>query len=317
MKYRVLGRTGLTVSEIGFGAWAIGGNAYGNSYGPTDDNESIRAMIASLQNGCNFYDTADVYGYGHSEELIGEMVSHIDRSQLIIATKVGGDFYSGRVTMNFHPDYIRYAVSRSLERLNTDYIDLYQLHNPSLAQIKDGEIFEVMQELKDAGVIRFIGITIDDAIEGIEAIKWDVVDCIQVVYNIFEHDPEADLFPYAEENNIGIIAREPLANGLLTGKYNENSYFPFGDIRHAWPTSFISHRARAAQNLRPLLSGEINSLTKLSLKFTLSDEAVSTVIPGCKTVDQTLENFSSSDLRDLNRDELEKIYALYKRRFYV
>lgn len=317
MKYRVLGRTGLKVSEIGFGAWAIGGNAYGNSYGPTDDDESIRALLTSFDYGCNFIDTSDTYGYGHSEELIGQVASQIDRSRLIIATKVGGDFYSGRIRMNFHPGYIRFAINQSLKRLNTDYIDLYQLHNPSLKLIKNGEIFEVMRELKQSGKIRYIGITIDDAVEGIEAIKWEGVDTIQVVYNLFEQEPEIELFPFAELNNIGIIAREPLANGLLTGIYDENSFFPAGDIRHAWPTSFISDRTRAVQNLRPLLSDEIDTLAKLSLKFTLAETAVSTVIPGCKTVDQTMKNFSSSDLRYLTCEELKLISCLYQRRFNV
>ena len=317
MKYRTLGKTGLRVSELGFGSWAIGGNAYGNSYGPTDDQESLQALIAAINQGCNFIDTADVYGYGHSEKLIGEIVSRVDRKSLILATKVGGDFYSGRVIMNFSADYIRFAISQSLKRLKTDYIDLYQLHNPSLELIKDGEVFEVMRELQAEGKIRYFGVTIDDPVEGIEAIRWKGVDTLQVVYNLFEQDASDELFKIAEERNIGLIAREPLANGLLTGKYNENSYFPFGDIRHAWPVSFISHRARAAQKLTPLLSDEIDTLVKLSLKFAMSDTAISTVIPGCKTIGQVMENFSSSDLRYLFEDELSLISQLYKRRFNV
>lgn len=316
MKYRVLGKTGLKVSEVGFGAWAIGGNKYGNSYGPTDDNESLKAIAYAIKQGCNFFDTADVYGFGHSEALIGKLVPEVNREDLILATKVGGDFYSGRVKINFSRDYIRFALEQSLKRLNTDYIDLYQLHNPSFELIRDGYIFEVMKELQKEGWIRFFGICIDEDTEGIEAIKHGV-DTIQVVYSVFERDPEKYLFDIADNCNIGIIAREPLDNGLLTGKYTENTYFPPGDIRHLWPVSFFRIRALAAQSLRPLLSEDINTLTKLALKFVLSNNSVGTVIPGCKTLDQTIENMGISYLRELFYEEIEKIHKLYNKKFNV
>src|SRR5947209_10943562 len=131
MKYRVLGKTVLKVSEVGFGAWAIGGNAHGNSYGPTDDKQSLSAIGRALELGCNFFDTADVYGHGHSESLLGAALRDV-RDQVFIATKVGGNFYDGDVHMDFTPAHLRFAVERSLERLRTDHIDLLQLHNPSI-----------------------------------------------------------------------------------------------------------------------------------------------------------------------------------------
>src|SRR5437763_865915 len=138
MKSRILGRTGLKVSEIGFGAWAIGGNAHGNSYGPTDDAESVAAVRRAIELGVNFVDTADVYGWGHSEEILGEALQN-RRDDVHIATKVGGDFYHGGVRMNFDPGYIAFALERSLKRLRTDHVDVYQLHNPPAEMIGNPE----------------------------------------------------------------------------------------------------------------------------------------------------------------------------------
>ena len=174
-----------------------------------------------------------------------------------------------------------------------------------------------MHELKQQGKIRFFGIAIDDSVEGIEAMKWEGVDTIQVVYNLFDPEAADELFPYAERENIGIIAREPLANGLLTGKYNENTYFPPGDIRHAWPVSYIGYRTRATQSLTPLLNDEIDSFAKLSLKFVLANDSVGTVIPGCKNASQAMEDIGVSNLRDLTPLELDYLNKLYHKRFNV
>ncbi|MFN8673406.1 MAG: aldo/keto reductase [Candidatus Sericytochromatia bacterium] len=317
MKYRVLGRTGLKVSEIGFGGWAIGGNKYGNSYGSTDDNESLKAVLKSIDLGCNFFDTADLYGRGKSEEILGQAINQIKREDVIIADKVGADFYGGMTKMNFKPDYIKFALENSLKRLNTDYLDIYQLHNPTLEQIKDGSIFETMQELKEKGYIRAIGLCIDDAEEGTEALKFNIVDTIQVVYNIFEQAPDDELFPFTSNYNIGIIAREPLSNGLLTGLYNENSFFPAGDFRHTWPVSYIRSRTQAAANLKVLLNDKTDTLIKLALKFVLMNKNIGTVIPGCKYENHAIENMSVSDLPLLSDEELNKIDDFYFKRFGV
>ena len=151
---RTLGRTGLSVGEIGFGAWAIGGNEFGNSYGPTDDAESMRAIRRALELGCNFFDTADVYGHGHSESLLGEALQDV-RETVIIATKVGADFYKPDLRLDFTPGYLRFAVQRSLERLRTDRIDLLQLHNPPMTLISATGTWEPLEEMKREGLIRF------------------------------------------------------------------------------------------------------------------------------------------------------------------
>lgn len=306
MNYRRLGRSDLIVSEIGFGAWAIGGDAHGNSYGPTDDAESLAAVKRALDLGCNFFDTADVYGWGHSEELLGRALKGV-RKEVVIATKVGGDFYSGRVRMNFSPDYIRFALERSLERLQTDYIDLYQLHNPTLEMIKEGSVFEPMERLKEEGKIRFYGVSIFPPIEGVEAIRRKLPDAIQVVYNIFSPEPALELFPLAIKEGVGIVAREPLANGMLTGKYRADSKFPATDIRCAWPRGYLKARVEAADRLKPIAARHSLTLAQLALKFVLSHSAVSAAIVGIKTAKQAEENLAASDGRHLSDEEQVEI----------
>ena len=168
MKKRKLGKTGLEVSELGFGCWAVGGT----SYGPTDDQESLKAFAYAHDQGINFFDTADTYGHGHSEELLGETFKESSkRLQVILASKVGWDFYHGGSKKNFGSDYIRFACGQSLKRLKTDFIDLYQLHNPIMEEIEEGSIFKVLSELKREGKIRHWGVSIHLAREGAVVIQ--------------------------------------------------------------------------------------------------------------------------------------------------
>ncbi|HVO33341.1 MAG TPA: aldo/keto reductase, partial [Elusimicrobiota bacterium] len=210
MKKRAFGSTGLDVSEIGFGAWAIGGNAFGNSYGPTDDAESLQAIRAALELGCTFFDTADVYGHGHSEELLAQGLG-ARRRDVVVATKGGSDFYHEPARLNFTESHLAFAVDQSLQRLRTDYIDLYQLHNPPFSLIESGRLFEPLEKLKTQGKIRFYGISIHEPQEGLLAIKMGRPASIQVVYNYLRRDAAEELFPRALAEGVAIIAREPLA----------------------------------------------------------------------------------------------------------
>ncbi|HEX2911264.1 MAG TPA: aldo/keto reductase [Chloroflexia bacterium] len=311
MKYRTLGRTGLKVSELGFGSWAVGGNQHGNSYGATDDTASLEAITVSCELGCNFFDTADVYGYGHSEEILGRGLSRIGKlNEVIIATKVGANFSGGQTVIDFSARHIREAIDASLKRLGRDYIDLYQLHNPSRQFIIDGTVFEVLDELKAAGKIRYYGVSVHSVAEGMACLKQGKADTIQIVYNIFSllqsENPAEQLLPLCLENNIGVIAREPLANGFLTGKQTTSTAYEPGDIRASWPHNYRDHKVRLTRSLQFLEQPE-RTMAQAALRFVLDEPAVSTAIVGIKTAEQARENFAASDLPGFSRAEQERL----------
>ncbi len=314
MRKRKLGNTGIEVSEIGFGAWAIGGNQHGNSYGPTDDHVSVAAVKEALELGCTFFDTADVYGHGHSEHLLGSALG-ARRRDAVVATKVGFDFSGPVPRLRFNPDYIRTALECSLMRLGTGYVDLYQLHNPPPAALRSGEAFEVLDKLKEEGKIRAAGISIFAPEEGMDAIRRFAPDAVQVVHNAFNPVAADRLFPAAARSGTGIVAREPLANGFLTAKYREDSTFPDGDIRAGWPPEYIALRARAALRIADLASGQGVTAAQLALCYALSRDEVSVVIPGIKTPEQARENLVASEQGALDDETLRGIALLQRRDF--
>ena len=310
MKLKRLGRTNVLVSEIGFGAWAISGRGYG----PTDDKDSIRALHRALDLGVNFIDTADIYGDGHSEELIGRVLRERNDKEAIIATKFGWDFYrDGGIRSNLKRNYISFALEKSLKRLGREWIDIYQIHNSKPDDIERDNVYETLDEFKKQGKIRFYGVSAYYVEDGIEAIKTGKPDTIQIIYNILEQEVEEKLFPLAIKNDIGIIAREPLASGLLTGKYNENSKFPKTDHRHGWSKKFLEESARKVSRLK-FLEKEGQTLIQAALRFSLSHKAVSVVIPGAKTINQVEENISAAEA-ELNPNELKRIRELYRNNF--
>ena len=320
MKRRILGRTGLEVSEIAFGAWAIGGNRYGNSYGTTDDAESRRAIRRALDLGCNLFDTADVYGHGHSEELLGDAL-HDVRHQVIIATKVGGNFYNRGVhpllqdriadaagtpfdeippdvplpvthDTCFDPQYVRFAVIRSLRRLRTDYIDLLQFHNPPVSLIGQPETYAVLEELKQEGMIRWYGVSVHPPDEGLAAITATMPDTVQIAYSLARREAAATFFPAARAAGIGVLAREPLANGFLAGRYGPDHVWESGDVRARMPAPYVAQLAALGQRVRELAERSGHSAAQLALKFVLDDPAVATAVVGMKTVQQVEDNLS-------------------------
>ena len=320
MKPRVLGRTGLAVSPVGFGAWAIGGNRFGNSYGTTDDAESARALRHAYELGCNFFDTADAYGHGHSEEVLGAALAGL-RQRVIVATKVGANFYNRDVNplllprivaalgrpatelapdvplpvthdANFSPGYVRFAVEQSLRRLRTDYIDLLQLHNPALGLIADADTYQVLDDLKQAGKIRFYGVSVHPPEEGLAAVAVNRPDTVQIVYNLVRREAEDRFFDAARSANVAVIAREPLANGLLGGKYGRDSTWENGDIRARLPRAYVAQLTAVADRVKQLAEEAGVTPAQLALRFVLDNEAVSVVIVGMKTVTQVDDNLS-------------------------
>lgn len=292
MNRRTLGRTGLSVGEIGFRGWAIGGNAFGNSYGTTDDTESLRATRRAFELGCNFFDTADVYGHGHSEELLGAAL-HDVRDQVIIATKVGGNFYNRDMRMDFSPAYLRFAVERSLERLRTDRIDLLQLHNPPLSLISASATYEPLEAMKREGLIRFYGISVHPPEEGIAAVNATMPDTVQIVYNLARREAEDTFLPTAHAAQVGVIAREPLANGFLAGRYHAESTWERGDIRSRMPRPYVTQLTALGQRVRELAETSGRTAAQLALKFVLDRGEVASAIVGMKTVRQVEENLNT------------------------
>ena len=321
MHYRRLGRTGMMVSEIGFGGWPIGGLRWGS----VEDEASLRALQRAFDLGINFFDTADVYGHGHSEDLIGQAFAS-KRPNVVVATKVGIDFYAGEPAKpNFSPEYIRTALERSLERLRTDYLDILQLHNPPQKLAKDDGVWDTLAELKREGKLRFFGIsarTANDALAFLKAADADdehsrrFGDTLQVAFNLLEQDAAAKgVFVEAYRQDWGIIARVPLASGMLTGKYAGDHYFPPTDFRSTWSPGRVGETARRVQTLRSLVKPPVDTMTQAALAFVLSQEAVSAVITGAKTEAQVEENVRAPELAPLPQDDLRQAQELWETGF--
>lgn len=308
MRTRQFGKTGIQVSEIGFGAWAIGGVKH-TGYGPTRDSDSVAALKKAADLGVNFFDTADVYGHGHSEELVGQTFKGNARKDLIIASKVGYDFYGAEVKPNFDPAYILSACEKSLRRLQTETIDVYQLHNLPMDEIKKGAALEALRQLKKQGKIRVAAISIGwmKPEEALEAIRQGA-ESIQIVYNLLHSEMGKDVFRAAEEAGTAVIVREPLERGILTGRYTKTSTFHANDIRSKYKPEQFDARVRAAQELKEFLVHDgVKTLAEAALRYTLVSKAVSTVIPGGKTPQQVEQNCRVSDDYAMGQDDLARI----------
>jgi aryl-alcohol dehydrogenase-like predicted oxidoreductase len=310
MHYRTLGRTGLQVSDIGFGAMTIGGEIFG----ATDDQESLRAVHHALDLGMNFIDTADAYGRGHSEELLAHVLK-TRRKDIILATKGGNQFTVRQGLRNFDPDYITSALEQSLKRLQIETIDLYQLHNPSPEVMRQGDIFERLDRFKQEGKIRFYGVSLEKTADGIVAIETGKPDTLQVVYNILHQDPEEELFPLARKANVGIIARVPLERGVLSGRFKDSGEFFHKDWRRGvFPEVELAQVHAAVDKLQFLMHGDVPNLAQGALRFILSNPTVSSVIPGIRTVKQAEANIAASG-KQLPPADLAKLGELYRAEF--
>lgn len=323
MHYRKLGNTGITVSEIGFGGWAIGGAAEASGtplgWGKTNDDDSLAAIRRARELGVTFFDTADSYGFGRSESLLGIVLSR-RREEVVIATKVGVVRDSeGRLKKDFSRSHISHAVDGSLKRLRTDYIDLYQLHNPTLEELQRDDIHEAMDRLQEVGKIRFWGVSVTTPEEGIEIIRKGWGYALQVLYNVLNQAPATNLFPLAKEKGYGIIARVPLASGLLSGKFRPDTVFSKDDVRQNFLTpKRLEEVLPRVDEAKSIIGGTARSLAEGALRFVLADDCVSTVIPGAKNVRQVEMNASADEVR-IPQDVVEKLrtrlgsYNFYQR----
>jgi aryl-alcohol dehydrogenase-like predicted oxidoreductase len=312
MEYRTLGKTGIRVSEIGLGCWAIGGASFRGGqptgWAGADIAQSLETVRRAWELGVTLYDTADAYGRGKSEVLVG--LGLLGRKQeAVIATKVGNSL--AQPGQNFSPEYIRGALDASLTRLEVDRIDLYQLHGPPLDAMTD-DLFGLMNDLKASGKVRAWGVSVGSAAEGMRAIEGGA-EALQVAYNILQQETGDALFPVAQAKGVGVLVRVPLASGWLTGKYDAQTVFPSDDHRSA---RYTPERVReTAQKVARLdfLREEADSLAEAALRFTLAHPAVSAVIPGAKTPAQVIENVKASG-RPLSEPALRRIRELFGKR---
>jgi aryl-alcohol dehydrogenase-like predicted oxidoreductase len=311
MRYRKLGRTGLEISEIGYGAWGIGGKQW---KGGTDD-ESVRALRRSFELGLNFIDTALAYGDGHSEMLVGEVVKDAPQ-RVYIATKVPPKNRvwpaapGSNIADVFPYDYIVRSTEESLRNLRVDTIDLQQLHVWDPGWIDRDEWKRAFEDLKRDGKIRFTGISINDhqPDSAVDVVASGLIDSVQVIYNIFDQTPEKNLFPVTKQHNVGVLARVPFDEGSLTGTITENSEFEGDEFRAFY---FRDGRKKEVVEhvsaLRSDLEGIPGSLPEVALRFCLSHPAVSTVIPGMRRVRNVESNCRVSETGPLEEASLQKL----------
>ena len=318
MQYTMLGRSGPKVSTIGFGAWAIGGM----NWGETDDNVSKKALHQALDLGVTLIDTADVYGFGHSEKLIAEVLQERGKGEVIIATKAGNDFYNaskeddtgyGAIKQTYTKEYILFAAEQSLKRLQVEALDILQLHSPDLDKLERDEPWEALAQLKKEGKIKYAGFSIQSFKETQQAHlldrHHDLIDCIQVRYNLLEREAEKVLFPKAQEYGIGVIVRIPILFGFLTGKFNRKSRFSGDDHRRMnLSPEKLELYLQQLDKLQPLYERfPEQSMAQVSLRAAISHPACHTAIPGAKTPGQVRENCAASDLGKIPLEWIPKI----------
>jgi aryl-alcohol dehydrogenase-like predicted oxidoreductase len=310
MHYRKLGRTGLEVSEIGFGAWAIGGG-----WGAQDEQDSIAALHRALDLGVNLIDTAAGYGNGKSERLIGQVLKH-RKEKVWVATKtppLPGHWPPSpydAAEERYPAKYLRENVEERLRNLGTDCIDILQLHTWTRAWNKNPAPLDALKKLQAEGKIRFIGISTPEQDQNslIGLMHQGYLDVVQVIYNIFEQEPAAELLPAALEEQVGVLVRVVFDEGILTGKYTEITQFPEGDFRNNYFAGDRLPRAvRRVEQIKTDIAGSGLSMPQAALKFALANPAVSTIISGIRNVQQAEDNAAASDGIALAEAVLQKL----------
>jgi aryl-alcohol dehydrogenase-like predicted oxidoreductase len=318
MKHREFGRTGFSVSEIGFGAWAIGG-----TWGPTDDSEGLATLHRALDLGVNFFDTADVYGDGHSERLLGRLKRE-RKDPFYIATKAGrgGEKHDAAA---YTEKNLTAWVERSLENLGVETLDLLQLHCPPTDVYYRPEVFGALDDLVAAGKLRFYGVSVERVEEGLKAMEYPGVQSVQIVFNLFRQRPAGLFFEQAKKQRVGVIARLPLSSGMLSGKFTPKSEFASDDHRafnrggagfdRGETFSGIDYALglELVDEVRKLAPQDV-PLAELALRWILMFDAVSTAIPGARRVSQLEQNVSAGSRPELSPELMQRLAELYRSR---
>jgi aryl-alcohol dehydrogenase-like predicted oxidoreductase len=317
MKYRALGRTGLQVSEIGFGAWGIGGRTVGTtSYGDTDDRTSLAALDRALDRGITFFDTSSAYGNGHSEELIGQAFAS-KRDRVVIATKAGYEAWDK--PPDFSPSAVVASAEASLRRLRTDTIDLFQLHNPPQEALRVPELGEALSGLRKAGKIRAWGVSAKSPVEAIAALREFDAAAVQANFNMMDVRALDGLLSEVERREAGFIGRTPLCFGFLSGTISKDTEFPPGDHRLGWSRAQLDNWIDGAADLLAAVKampGEEG--VQSALRFCLAFPAISSVIPGILAPGEVEANVRASELGPLPTEAVEAVLEINRRRqFFV
>jgi aryl-alcohol dehydrogenase-like predicted oxidoreductase len=317
MKYRALGRTGLQVSEIGFGAWGIGGRTVGTtSYGDTDDRTSLAALDRALDAGITFFDTSSAYGNGHSETLIGQAFEG-RRGRVVIATKAGYEAWDK--PPDFSPATVVASAESSLRRLRTDVIDLFQLHNPPIESLRTVELRDALATLQKSGKIRAWGVSAKSPAEAIAALQEFDVPVLQANFNMMDVRALDGLLAEVASRNAGFIGRTPLCFGFLSGAISKETVFPPGDHRLGWSRAQLDNWIDgAADMLAAVHAAPGNEGAQSALRFCLAFPAISSVIPGIMTPAEAEQNARASEAGPLPAEAVEAILQINRQRqFFV
>lgn len=316
MNYRNLGATGMRVSEISLGTWAFGGD-----WGSVNEDDAYAALNRAVDLGVNFLDTADVYGDGRSEKLIGRLLKDRPNDEIFVATKAGRRL-DPHTAEGYNAENLTAFVERSLKNLGVEALDLLQLHCPPTAAYRQDETFEALDELQEAGKIKNHGVSVEKVEEAGMALEYPGVKTVQIIFNIFRQKPAEEFFPLAEERNIGILARVPLASGLLSGKMSADRAFDEGDHRNfnrngeafdkgeTFSGVDFETGLKAAEELKELVP-EGGTLAQFALRWILMHPAVSCAIPGGKNPAQVEDNVAAAGLAPLSDEAMERAREIY------
>jgi aryl-alcohol dehydrogenase-like predicted oxidoreductase len=314
MQYRELGRTGWKVSALSFGAWAIGG-----TWGPVDDAESLAALHKAIELGVNFFDTADGYGDGHSEQLLAQL--RRDHKEIRVATKAGRRL-DPHVASGYNRENLTAFVERSLKNLDTEALDLLQLHCPPTQVYYMPEVFGILDDLVNAGKVRYYGVSVEKVEEALKAMEYPNVQSVQIIFNMFRHRPSELFFEQAKKHKVGILARVPLASGMLTGMLKPDNAFASDDHRafnrhgeafdRGETFSGVDYETglNAVDELKAICPQGM-SMTRFALRWILMFDAVTCAIPGAKRPSQVEENFSAADLAPLSEETMALVRSIY------
>ncbi|MDY4760649.1 aldo/keto reductase [Streptococcus thoraltensis] len=315
MKYNRLGKTDMEISEVSLGTWAIGGD-----WGDTSEEVALESLHSAVDQGVNFFDTADVYGSGRSERLLGQLLKERNE-RIYVATKFGrkDDFAD---LDNYTYDKVRAYCENSLQNLGTSCLDLYQIHCPSTEVLEDLAVFTVLEQLKQEGLIRYYGVSVETDTQGKFVLDNSDASSLQVIVNLLRQKPVNEMIAQAKKQEVGVLARVPLANGLLSGKYTKDTIFPENDHRHfnkdgkafnvgeTFGGLPFEKAIDLVEQVRWIAENR-NNLAQASIKWLLQQEGISTVIPGFKNPEQVASNIAAASVNNFSSAELEKLSEFY------